>query len=175
MASGRWTAAFLAAAGAAAILATAAAGQEKPAAKAKVEDLAWMAGSWRSEHDGDVFEEHWLPPAGGCMAAVFRAVEGGKPDMFEISSIETAADGTVALRIRHFGAELVPWKSEGEKAPSWTLQSATKDMAVFEDPKQEFPRRIAYRLLGGDTLGVRLDGTEESKRKPLVFQLKRVK
>jgi hypothetical protein len=143
--------------------------------KATVADLAWMTGSWCSEHGGDRYEEHWLPPAGGSMAAVFRAVEGGKPDMYEISAVETGEDGRPVLRIRHFGPGLVPWKSEAEKTPSWPLASTAKDEAVFEDPAADFPRRIVYRLADASTLAVKLEPAPGSKRQPMEFRLKKVR
>ena len=34
--------------------------------------LAWMAGSWMERKGGATTEEHWLPPSGGLMIAMFQ-------------------------------------------------------------------------------------------------------
>ena len=155
-------------------LGAAATAQEKPA-KAKVDDLAWLAGTWRSEDDHGLFEEHWLPPASGGMAGVFRAVTGGKHSLYEVLAIETGADGVPVMLLRHFGAGLEPWKSEAGKTPSWPLSESGKGKAVFTNPETEFPRSISYALDGKDEVQVTLEAGPNSKKGTMEFRLKRVK
>lgn len=152
----------------------AATAQEKPA-KAKVDDLAWLAGTWRSEDDHGLFEEHWLPPASGGMAGVFRAVTGGKHSLYEVLAIETGADGVPVMLLRHFGAGLEPWKSEAGKTPSWPLAESGKGKAVFTNPETEFPRSISYVLDGKDAVKVTLEAGPNSKKGTMEFRLERVK
>ena len=174
----RWTAgAILAAAAGTAVLgaAAAAAPPEEKAAKTRVEDLAWLAGTWRSEDDHGLFEEHWLPPASGGMAGVFRAVTGGKTSLYEVLAIEAGSDGTPVMLLRHFGPGLEPWKSEAGKAPSWPLAESGKGKAVFTNPEITFPRSLSYALEGKDTVVVRLDADPSSGKHPMEFRLGRVK
>ena len=153
----------------------AASAQEKPA-KAKVDDLAWLAGTWRSEDDHGLFEEHWLPPASGGMAGVFRAVTGGKHSLYEVLAIETGADGTPVMLLRHFGAGLEPWKSEAAaKTPAWPLAESGKGKAVFTNPEAEFPRTISYEMDGKDAVTVRLVPAPGAKKGPMEFRLERAK
>ena len=156
-------------------LGAAATAQEKAAKGAKVDDLAWLAGTWRSEDDHGLFEEHWLPPASGGMAGVFRAVTGGKHSLYEVLAIETGADGVPVMLLRHFGAGLEPWKSEAGKTPSWPLAESGKGKAVFTNPETEFPQTISYEMEGKDAVKVRLVPGPGAKKGPMEFQLKRVK
>lgn len=132
---------------------------------ATIESLAWLAGNWQRSDASGSFDERWMPPAGGTMAAVSRAVENGKTGLYELSVIEPTEAGLV-LRIRHFGPGLTPWKSEAAGPGTWALASSGARTVVFEDPKNEFPRRIVYTRgedeSGKATLTARLDGGEDS-------------
>jgi hypothetical protein len=140
-----------------------------------VDDLAWLAGTWRSEDDHGLAEEHWLPPASGGMAGVFRMVAGGKTSLYEILAIEPAADGTPVMRMRHFGAGLEPWKSEAGAAPSWPLAESGEGKAVFTNPDTDFPRTISYAADGKEAVVVRLVPAPGSKRRPMEFRLAKAK
>src|SRR5262245_36466995 len=54
----------------------------------KIEDLAWMAGSWLGDDEGTAAEEHWIPPGGGAMLGMHRDVREGRMVFFEFLRIE---------------------------------------------------------------------------------------
>jgi len=172
----RWAeCAVLAAAGVAGIWAASGAAAQEKSSSAKVADLAWLAGTWRSDDDHGLVEEHWLPPASGGMAGVFRMARGGKVSLYEVLAIETGPDGTPVMLIRHFGPGLEPWKSEAGATPSWTLTESGKGKAVFSNPAIPFPRSISYELDGKDAVVVRLDADPSSPKKPMEFRLTKAK
>jgi hypothetical protein len=141
----------------------------------RLSDLAWLEGHWRSGGE-DAFDEVWLPADGGSMAAVSRLVHGGKANLYELSTIEESPEG-LALRIRHFGPGLSPWKSEEGGTPTWRLARTGRSEAVFEDAARDFPRTIAYRRESGDAgdvLVARLEGTAQGKPRTMEFRLDRV-
>jgi hypothetical protein len=162
-------AAVLAAAG------TAAALEGETKAKATVEDLAWLAGNWVHGEGDEAFHETWLPPAGGSLVGASRDVSHGKTTLVELSTIETAADGALVLYIRHFGAGLVPWKSEAAGPVRMPLASSKKGEAVFEDPERDFPKRLTYRAGKGDTLEALLEGTRGGAPMNMEFRFRRAK
>ena len=54
--------------------------------------FAAMAGRWRSESGGAVYEELWLPPAGDNMTGAFRIVNpGGRATLFELITLSPVA------------------------------------------------------------------------------------
>jgi hypothetical protein len=152
------------------------AGEPSPSA-VSISTLAWLEGHWRSEGK-DAFDEAWLPAGGGVMAAVSRMVHDGEAGMFELSTIEPSAEG-LALRIRHFGPGLSPWKSEEGATPSWTLARSGEREVVFEDAARGFPRTIGYRRQAGtsggpDVLVATLEGAEGGEKRHMEFRLLRV-
>lgn len=148
---------------------------EEPAPRATIADLAWLAGAWRMEHDGQRFDEHWLPPAGGTMAAVSRASSAAGTSLYELSAIEPGEGGALVLRIRHFSPGLVPWNSEAKGPGEWTLVRCQSQEAVFENPALPFPRSISYRIDADGVLVARLAPAEGSPRKPMEFHLRAVR
>lgn len=144
--------------------------EEEPAPP-KVEDLAWMAGTWRADDGPMPFEEHWTAPWGGTMAAVSRGQSNGAVSMVELSSIEPVA-GELVLHLRHFHGALKPWAEEADGPLTWTLAESKENRAVFTDPEQEFPRNVIYER-DGDVLRAILEGTAEKPMR-MVFTLRRV-
>jgi hypothetical protein len=145
------------------------------AAKATVADLAWLAGAWADAGEGRSFEETWLPPSGGTMAAVSREVAKGATRMLELSSIEPDAEGVLWLRVRHFGAGLAPWKSEIPETGKWRLASTGERSVTFEDAARDFPRTIAYSVGKDGALAAVLEGSRGGKPARLAFTLRPAK
>ena len=51
-------------------------------------DVAWMAGRWVGEHDGDRIEEWWSEPYAGMLLGMFRWHRDGEPRFYELMSME---------------------------------------------------------------------------------------
>jgi hypothetical protein len=145
--------------------------EEEAAAAPTIEDLAWLAGTWRNEEGFMPFEETWTAPWGGTMAAVSRGLKEGKTSMVELSSIEPH-DGTLHLHLRHFEGGLKPWASEKD-ALVWTLAESKPNRAVFRNESRPFPREIIYER-DGDTLQAILAGVQGGRETRMGFDLKRV-
>jgi len=145
--------------------------EEEPAQPPSIDDLAWLAGTWRNEGGQMPFEETWTAPWGGTMVAVSRGLKAGKTSMVELSSIEPH-DGKLHLHLRHFHGGLKPWASEQE-ALVWTLVECTENRAVFTNASRPFPRDVIYEREGG-TLRALLAGTQGGNETQMGFELKRV-
>jgi len=119
-----------------------------------ITSLAWLAGHWRSESDGSIVEELWLPPRGGILLGLNRTVAGdGRRTGFEY------------LRIQRNGEDLEYVASPGGRSPtSFRLVEQTSDRVLFTNPEHDFPKRIEYRLEGEYTLLVR--ATDDEGRGP---------
>ena len=51
-------------------------------------DVAWMAGRWVGEYDGDRIEEWWSEPHAGMLLGMFRWHRDGEPRFYELMSME---------------------------------------------------------------------------------------
>ncbi len=79
-----------------------------------IEDFAPIAGHWRTEAQGRVYEEIWLPPSNGQMTGALRSFDAeGKLLLLELLTV-TEIEGGLEYRLRHFDGEMTPWDSEAQ-------------------------------------------------------------
>lgn len=114
-----------------------------------IKRLAWLSGSWGTEHDGRWTEEHWTDPRGGLMLGVNRSGNGAAARGFEYLRIEADGDGSVTYWAAPGGQPAVPFK----------LTDQTGQSATFENPDHDFPTRLRYRR-EGDILEASISGPD---------------
>jgi hypothetical protein len=131
-------------------------------AKAAIGDLAWLTGAWvGTRSSGSSIEERWSPPKGGVMLAVSRTVNTkGKMSAFEY------------LRIVERDGGLVYIAQPGGRSPTeFVLTEQTKTRAVFDNPRHDYPRRIAYELSADGRLSATIGQLKGGT--PIRFEFKR--
>lgn len=135
--------------------------------------LAFLAGAWSSDSVGSLTEEHWSSPHGTSIMGMFRWCKpDGTPSMFEILTITAEAEG-VLLRLRHYSPALVA-KEDKDKPLVLKLDSVKDNKAVFVAHSDTGKlSRITYHAPEADRLNIEVAFSEESKRPPLKFNLKR--
>lgn len=99
----------------------------------KIEDLAWIAGSWAGTCFGSPCEETWSPPSGNTMLGMFKLLKDGEPVFYEIMLIVREEDGWV-LKVKHFHANFHSWETK-EDAVVFRLQSAAPGLLDFNGLK----------------------------------------
>jgi hypothetical protein len=106
-------------------------------AKAAIGDLSWLAGAWvGTRSSGSSIEERWSPPLGGAMLAVSRTVNtSGKMSAFEYLRIVERDGGLVYIA-----------QPGGKTATEFVLTELIGTRAVFDNPRHDYPKRIAYEL-----------------------------
>jgi hypothetical protein len=118
-----------------------------PAQRANVSSLAWMSGAWAEETPRGWAEERWSPPRGGVMLGTGLSGRGDAVRDYEYMRIAADADGTISF-----------WGSPRGRTPvPFRLVSASATQAAFENPRHDYPTRIAYRR-AGDTLVATISG-----------------
>ena len=53
----------------------------------KLENIAWISGTWHGKAFGGITEEIWSEPSGGSMMASFKLINDGKVTFYEIEII----------------------------------------------------------------------------------------
>ncbi|MDO9489293.1 MAG: DUF6265 family protein [Sphingomonadaceae bacterium] len=119
-----------------------AAAPEPPAgstpASPSVDRLTWLAGEWVSESADRWTEEQWSAPRGGLMLGLGRSGKYDRAMGFEFMRIAAEADGRILF-----------WGAPGGQAPvAFRLVEQDATSAVFENPRHDFPKRVAYRRDG---------------------------
>jgi hypothetical protein len=105
-------------------------------ARAKIDDISWLTGSWKARHGSASLEECWTPAAGGAMLGLSRTVAGNRMIVFEFLQI-----------IEHHGGLVYLAQTNGRApATEFTLTRLNAHGAVFENRLADFPKMIKYTL-----------------------------
>ncbi|HEU5041307.1 MAG TPA: DUF6265 family protein [Gemmatimonadales bacterium] len=122
-----------------------------PPAPGPLEPLRFMAGCWRGQSGDDrVIEEHYTSPSANLILGMTRYTRNGVATGYEFSTIAWK-DSAIVLTPRPEGQQPVPFP----------LAQMDRSSAVWENPAHDFPTRIAYRRVPGDTLVARVAGPGE--------------
>ncbi len=119
--------------------------------------LEWLAGCWRASSPRRTLHEWWMPPVGGMLLGMSRALRGDSVMSWEFVRIEPV-NGRLSYVARPSG--------QREAAFPATLISDT--LAVFADPAHDFPQRIIYRRRA-DSLYARIEGTVQGEERYVEF------
>ncbi|WP_431106923.1 DUF6265 family protein [Winogradskyella poriferorum] len=104
--------------------------QEKKILEPKLENIAWIAGTWHGEAFGGITEEIWSEPSGGSMMATFKLIVDEKVQFYEIEVIREIEDSLI-LQLKHFGSDLKGWETKDETV-DFPLREITENKVVFE-------------------------------------------
>lgn len=118
-----------------------------------LDDLAWMAGTWRGGDETHHIEEHWSEPAGTSMVGSFHLVIEGEPVFYELIVIEIEG-GTPVMRLKHFSPGLVGWEKRKRCLSFALTEQQAGAWARFEDPDSD--EHLLYTR-SGDHLTVELN------------------
>ncbi|MGI8673561.1 MAG: DUF6265 family protein [Luteitalea sp.] len=126
-----------------------------PPARATIAQVAWIAGPWTGTLGDRTIEQHWMAPLGTSMVAMYRNVQGDRPMLYELLTLEQEGDGVV-LRIKHFapGAVLVG-RQEKDQSVNHPLVRLAGQTAVFEGGLPGTPpARITFQRVDADHLTI---------------------
>jgi hypothetical protein len=121
--------------------------------RARVQDLAWIAGAWTGTLGDRTIEQHWSAPLGNSIVAMYRSVRNNEAQLYELLAIEQEGDGVV-LRIKHFspGPGLAGREAKDESI-NHTLVSLGDRTAVFQGTG-EGPARVSFSSPDPQTLNI---------------------
>jgi hypothetical protein len=136
------------------------------AAEVKIEQLAWLAGTWKQEKGGRVVTERWTAPEGGVMLGTSQTVRDGRTLGYEFVALRPDAKTGTLIYHAH---------PSGQKPAEFSLVRATAREAVFENPQHDFPQRIVYSLQPDGSLLAAVEGSREGKTRRLEFLYRPVK
>jgi len=96
----------------------------------KLENIAWISGTWHGEAFGGKTEEIWSKPSAGSMMATFKLINDGKVIFYEIEIIREV-ENSLVLQLKHFGPNLKGWETKDETV-DFSLKEITPNKVVFE-------------------------------------------
>lgn len=98
--------------------------------KAKINDVAWISGTWKGEAFGGITEEIWSEPMGDSMMASFKLVSDGKVQFYEIEIIRELNESLI-LQLKHFNGDLKGWETKDETV-DFPLVKITNNAIYFD-------------------------------------------
>ncbi|MCF6361739.1 MAG: DUF6265 family protein [Cyclobacteriaceae bacterium] len=137
----------------------------KGSPKASIHDFSWIAGHWKGEAMGGIIEEIWTPPLAGAMMGVFKLVDGNTVVFYEIETL-TEEEGSVILRLKHFGAKLKGWE-EKDDTIDFKLVKLAKNKAYFDG--------LTFELVNENELAIYVVIEENNTSEEMGFHYTRVK
>jgi len=123
--------------------------------------LSWLAGCWRASSPRRTLHEWWMPPVGGTLLGMSRAVRGDSVMSWEFVRIEPV-NGRLSYVAR----------PSGQREAVFPATLVNDTVAVFADPAHDFPQRIIYRRRP-DSLFARIEGTVQGEERYVEFPFAR--
>ncbi|MGB0982315.1 MAG: DUF6265 family protein [Winogradskyella sp.] len=127
--------------------------------KPKLENIAWIAGTWHGEAFGGKTEEIWSKPSGGSMMATFKLIKNGKIAFYEIEIIREV-ENTLMLQLKHFGKDLKGWETKDETV-DFPLLKITEHKAIFKG--------MTFEKISNNEMNVYVDIKENGDTKTVKF------
>ena len=125
--------------------------------------MAWLSGCWASVGGEAGSGEQWMPPAGRSILGMSRTVRDGATVAFEFLRIVEDEEGRIVL-------VALP---SGQRSTTFRLLNQSDNELVFENPEHDFPQRVIYRLMPGDVLVGRIEGTVNGHTRSVEFPMKK--
>lgn len=133
------------------------------ATKSRVSDLAFMAGCWRGvTASGTTIEEFYSGPSSNMIVGATRYVRDGRTVDFEFTRIDQTDSGVV----------ITP-HPKGVRSVSFATKELAAGRIIWENPTHDFPQRILYTRVAGDTLVARIEGRTPRGGRALEWRMAR--
>lgn len=124
--------------------------------------VGWLTGCWVGSAGSQAVEEHWLPLRAGTLVGAGRATQQDRTTSVELMIIRMRGD-TLAFHAFPVG-----------QAPAvFPAESVTDSAVAFANPAHDFPQRISYRRVGGDSLVARIEGPGDDGPQGFDYHLRR--
>lgn len=120
------------------------------AAESRLMPVALLCGEWSGKNQGRVIEETWTPARGGVMLGTSREIDGDRVAFFESMQLGVTGEGEIVYRA---------WPA-GRGPTDFKLVEHEAGVLVFENPENDFPKRIAYAVLPDGSLQVEISAGE---------------
>jgi hypothetical protein len=95
-----------------------------------------------------VIDEYYTPPTSNMMLGVSRYTKAGRVTSYELTTITAVGDSDLVLTPR----------PAGQTPADFNLHRLERGLAVWSNPRHDFPQVIGYRKLGSDSLVARIEG-----------------
>lgn len=128
-----------------------------------VERLGWLSGCWEGVRGERTFEEQWMLPRGGMMLGMSRT--SVRDSIVDFESVAIVSRG---------GRTFYRARPEGQAQAEFDLKQLSDSTVTFENLAHDFPQRISYNRVRGDSLLAYIEGTTNGNTRRVDFPMRAV-
>ncbi len=136
---------------------------------AKIDSVAWLAGTWVGETGSPPYSETWGKAINGGMLGMCHMTDKKGAPFYELILIEETPKG-LAYRIMHYTDGM---KAKHAEPKVMQAIEVGADRIVFMESEGENPARISYRKAGADRVVARVEHVRNGKATGFDIPLRR--
>lgn len=129
--------------------------------------LNWMLGNWSGIMEESIVTERWVKINDTLFSGESLFIKGS----------DTLSRETISLSMQNSAIFYIPLvEGQNDNKPVYfKLTFSDNTNAVFENPGHDFPQKITYKLINGDSLIATISGLQEGKDRSISFPMRREK
>lgn len=134
-----------------------------------LDGLRFMTGCWRGQFGSGAagpgtIEEYYSTPTSNMIIGVTRFMRAGRTVDFEFTRI-MASDS---------GVTLMP-QPRGRPPTSFRMTASDSSSALWENPQHDFPQKISYRRIAGDSIIAAIEGPGQNGTQRMEWRMGKVR
>jgi hypothetical protein len=130
---------------------------------AKIDQLAWLTGSYEGPSGTGVLEENWIEATNGSIAALVRMRSGATTSFLELIVIEEE-EGSLVLRLQQWNPGFVP---RTEKPSTMDLVSIAESKVTFKAREEGGIQVLSYSKPAPEQFVISIETARGSFELPL--------
>ena len=133
----------------------------------EIEKAWWLIGEWQNNSAEGNASEIWEKKNDSTYAGKSYFIKGADTVSSEKISLEQNGDQV-------FYIPIVKGQNDGQPV-KFTLTFSSGNRLIFENPAHDFPQKISYTQVTGDSLLAEISGTVQGKINSMQFPMTRIK
>jgi hypothetical protein len=130
-------------------------------------EIDWLIGTWENNSDKGNLLEIWKKENDSVYSGQSFYIKAKDTLHFETIQLKQISDSLV------YSSSVKG--QDNDLALEFRLTSKTQNQFVFENPKNDYPKKIVYKLITRDSLVAIISGIQQGKTSRETFSMKKIK
>lgn len=130
-------------------------------------EIDWLIGTWENNSDKGNLLEIWKKENDSVYSGQSFYIKAKDTLHFESIQLKQISDSLV------YSSSVKG--QDNDLALDFRLTSKTQNQFVFENPKNDYPKKIVYKLITKDSLVAIISGIQQGKTSSETFSMKKIK
>ncbi|MFC6875879.1 DUF6265 family protein [Flavobacterium myungsuense] len=130
-------------------------------------EIDWLIGTWENNSDKGNLLEIWKKENDSVYSGQSFYIKAKDTLHFETIQLKQISDSLL------YSSSVKG--QDNDLALDFRLTSKTQNQFVFENPKNDYPKKIVYKLITKDSLVAIISGIQQGKTSSETFSMKKIK